>query len=280
MIEKIENIVKKVNEKIVKKESELTDVVKDVPAIIAELETAYGKLREWVSKNEFKTKQEEIDFFKEEKPQLSAKLIYYHEIYHIALNYPLSCFRERNLYLKNKQDIINDFCLQNADFIKYYRSGQTFMDSVYFVRERKEISLVKERFCFERDPNFSTMYDFRVAELLACKMLTTYLNNELAKLKQSESESTPVSNIQFANQWTDDKVFLVELIYSIHAARSVNNGNIHLNELQSSFEKIFNVELGDIYKMFLEIRHRKMERTKYLNKLLRSLNERMDDWPE
>jgi hypothetical protein len=50
-----------------------------------------------------------------------------------------------------------------------------------------------------------------------------------------------------------------------------------LKVLALVFEKIFNIELGDIYRIFLEIRGRKGERTTYLNRLVVALNKRMND---
>ena len=134
-----------------------------------------------------------------------------------------------------------------------------------------------ESFYFERDPNFSTYYDFKVAKLLANDMLAAYLESELTRLKQREELFDKNSLTNTKHTWTDTKSALVELIYAVHAEQSVNSGNIDLKVLALVFEKIFNIELGDIYRIFLEIRGRKGERTTYLNRLVVALNKRMND---
>ena len=42
------------------------------------------------------------------------------------------------------------------------------------------------------------------------------------------------------------------------------------------FEQLFNVDLGNYYHTFIEIRSRKTGRTKFLDRLIEMLNQRMD----
>nr|WP_082063855.1 RteC domain-containing protein [Draconibacterium sediminis] len=44
--------------------------------------------------------------------------------------------------------------------------------------------------------------------------------------------------------------------------------------------KVFNIKLGDIFHVFLDIRNRKNERTKYLDKLSKILLKKMDELDE
>jgi hypothetical protein len=79
------------------------------------------------------------------------------------------------------------------------------------------------------------------------------------------------------DKWTDSKSALVELIYAVHTAHSVNQGNIDIKILAAKFGKMFNMDTGDIYRTFLEIRGRKGNRAIYLTRLVESLNKRMDE---
>jgi len=67
------------------------------------------------------------------------------------------------------------------------------------------------------------------------------------------------------------------LIYDIHTEKSINFRNIDLKVLATLFEKMFNIKLGDIYRIFLEMRGRKGDRSVYLRRLIEALNKRMDD---
>jgi hypothetical protein len=55
----------------------------------------------------------------------------------------------------------------------------------------------------------------------------------------------------------------------------VNNGTASINELAKSMEALFQKDLGDYYRTFLEIRERKKSPTKLLDTLKTSLMNRM-----
>jgi len=186
-------------------------------------------------------------------------------------------YQKQITYLEEEQDQINKFYEKNIEFILYYRSGKTMLDEYYFLRGRREMELNLESFYFERDPRFSTNFDFKVARILANDMLAAYLNCELGKIKREEYNMDSPLALKSHVEWTDKKSALVELIYAIHSEKSINFGNIDLKVLAALLERIFNIKLGDIYRIFLEIRGRKGERSVYLQKLVDALNRRMDD---
>lgn len=173
---KIAEIVSDLNSSIQIKELELSDVIQDVPSIIGMMETVFEELKMIVSEYNFLNDNEEIYFFKEIKPKLFSKLIYFRKIYYLELNRPVADFNRIRKYLHKEQYRIHFFSERNADFIQYYRSGKTTLDKFYFLRNRREFELNLECFYFERDPKFSTNFDFKVAKLLANDMLAAYLN--------------------------------------------------------------------------------------------------------
>ena len=270
-------ISKELHSLIQVKELEISDIIKDVPPIISILENSFLELKELVANYKFSTPQEEITFFKETKPLLFCKLIFFRKMYQIELNQPVSNYATIKIYLEREHDQINLYSNKNAEFIQYYRSGKTILDEHYFLRGRREMELNHESFYFERDPKFSTHFDFKVAKLLANDMLAAYLNCKLSKLKHQLENNDFSLGLQSKEKWTDKKVALVELIYAIHSEESVSNGKIELKTLTTLFERIFNIDLSDLYHIFLEIRSRKMERTLYLNRLIKALNKRMDE---
>lgn len=276
MKEQISRISEELHNLIQEKELEISDVIKDIPLIISMLEDGFIKLKNVVSDYDFQSKHEEIYFFKEIKPKLFSKLIFLRKIYQLELNKPVSNYTTIKIYLEREHDQINLFSNKNADFIQYYRSGKTTQDEFYFLRGRREMELNLESFYFERDPKFSTHFDFKVSKLLANDMLAAYLNCKLSKLKSQIESSDFILGFQSKEKWTDKKVALVEMIYAIHSEESVNTGNIELKTLTALFEKIFNIDLSDLYHIFLKIRGRKGDRTVYLNRLIKALNARMD----
>jgi hypothetical protein len=80
--------------------------------------------------------------------------------------------------------------------------------------------------------------------------------------------------------WTGSKVALVELMYALHTEGVFNNGAADLKEIAEYFEHIFEIDLGQYRRVFLEIRARKNDRTKFLTTLNESLQKRMENSDE
>lgn len=277
MMNKIYHISEELTSIVREKELEMSDIIRDVPPTILLLENGFIDLKNIVSSFTFPSKRDEIMFFKEIKPQLFSKLIFFRKIYQLELNRPISNYKTIRVYLEREHERINLFYNRNTEFIQYYRSGKANFDEYYFVRGRKDMELNLESFYFERDPRFSTHFDFKVARLLANDMLAAHLNYQLSKLKyQEENDFSTDIEIPSA-QWTDKKTALTEIIYGIYEEKSINSGNIEIKALATIFGRIFNVDLNDIYHIYLEIRSRKTNRTEFLNRLIKTLNKRMDE---
>ena len=277
MMNKIYQISEELTSIVREKELEMSDIIRDVPPTISLLENGFINLKNIVSCFTFPSKRDEIMFFKEIKPQLFSKLIFFRKIYQLELNRPISNYKTIRVYLEREHERINLFYNRNTEFIQYYRSGKANFDEYYFVRGRKDMELNLESFYFERDPRFSTHFDFKVARLLANDMLAAHLNYQLSKLKyQEENDFSTDIEIPSA-QWTDKKTALTEIIYGIYEEKSINSGNIEIKALATIFGRIFNVDLSDIYHIYLEIRSRKTNRTEFLNRLIKTLNKRMDE---
>lgn len=277
MKSEIDCILSELEQTVLELELEFLGVVTHAPKIIATLESGFERIKSLISDFQFDKREDEIHFFRVQKPQLFSKLIYYQKIYHIELKRPISGYLSQRNYLERELEQLNVFSDKNADFIQYYRSGKTLMDEYYFLRGRREIELNLESFYFERDPKFSTHFDFKVARLLANDMLAAHLNNQLSKLKYQEENNFPTDIEIPSAQWTDKKTALTEIIYGIYEEKSINSGNIEIKALATILGRIFNVDLSDIYHIYLEIRSRKTNRTEFLNRLIKALNKRMNE---
>ncbi|BAX82385.1 RteC domain-containing protein [Labilibaculum antarcticum] len=92
------------------------------------------------------------------------------------------------------------------------------------------------------------------------------------------SESTNCSCRSSVNlRWTASKVALVELIYGLFSSKSLNDGGAEIKEITKSFEKLFSVDLGDVYHTFSEICKRKIEPTKFFDLMKDSLLNKMKE---
>ena len=245
-------------------------------AAIAVLEASFDKVKTSISAYIFKNEVEEIHFFKVTKPQLFSKLIYYQKVCRIEAARPAGSNTAIRNYLTKELDRIQYYFERNIDFYKYYRNGYTHFDNYYFLRGKPDIQLTLDSFYFERDPKFSTCYDFTVAKVIANDMLTVYINNELVKLdKQPEEEQMTVFFPKVKETWTGSKTDLVELLYALYELGCFNFGKISLVRLTGYLENVFNISLGDVYHTFLAIR-RRGNRTQFLDELKAKLIAKMN----
>lgn len=241
------------------------------------INNAYHKLQQFVLKYKFRNQSEEIKYFKLLKPKLISKLIYFSKIYHVETKKPQGSDKSKKKYLLNELDKINKYFDANIDFIRYYRTGDNYLDHMYFMRNKIDFRRSSEFFSLELDKKQSTNFDLKVAIIIANDLLQVYLHDELNYLdlhtKKEKSQIIPKTKLT----WTDSKTSLIELIYAFHSKASLDNGKADIKEIASSFEHAFNIDLGDYYKTYLEIRIRKTSRTKYIDSLKETLLKRMDN---
>lgn len=243
-----------------------------IKASIAVLE----KLKTKFILHQFQNKADEIEFFRSCKPQLASKLIYYNEIFTIISNKPIGTKKTIRNYYKTELDKLELFFNENLEFYRYYRTGNKALDNKYFLRGKYDVRLTLDSFYFQADQRFSTSHDYKVAKILANDAVKVFLESEIQKLQQP-LESTGSGTNKKSQFWTGSKVALIELIYALHAEGVFGNGKAELKEVVTVFESAFGVDLGQFNRVFLEIRARKSDKTKFLNTLKEKLIWRMDD---
>lgn len=238
----------------------------------------FEELREFIHQYTFQDANEEIVFFKNTKPFILSKLIYFNDIYLLELRKPNGSKEVLREYYKKKQTAITEFCNANLDFYQYYRSKATHLDKYYFLREHENYKLCHNCGMFDKDPLFSTCCDHRVAKMLAYDMLEIYLQQRLQNIeKQEVIEYSRASLPDNPFRWTAPKVAAIELGYSIYAAGVLNNGNADIKEIMTYIEASFKIDLGDYYRTYLAMRDRKRDRTPFLNSLIQKLLRKMDE---
>ena len=266
MLHFIKNLEDKTWCKIRKIESAELDITNRSLTVLKLLEEMFGQLKEFIINYRFRDENEEILFFKEIKPRMLCKLLYYRKIYNIEMNRPLCGLEASRNCLKLELNNIQDYISKRLDFYRYYRSGATYMDKVYFLRGTvREADQYLDSFEFERDPLFSTGADFRVAKILAGDMLREYLTRELRAL--DAHESVPLPDVRLT--WLESKTALCEQIFAWHAKGTF--GNIPLTRLSSYIQKVFNVELNSNLPRTFNDMSLRNDPTPYLDSLIDAL---------
>jgi hypothetical protein len=235
-------------------------------------------LRGEVVKNDFSSIQEEIFFFKHIKPQIFSKLIYYSKLFNIESKRPRSSSKFQIKYLNNQINKLQVFFNDNLEFYHYYRRGATSLDEQYFVRGKSDLRSNTDFYNFHVDEKFSTCQDGTVAAIMAYDMLIVYLQQEIEKLENfKDNQNTNLMKHSSRLFWTGNKTELIELIYALHSSGAINSGTADIKEMASLFEQLFNIDLGNYYHTFIEIRARKGSKTKFIDRLEEALLKKIQD---
>lgn len=247
-------------------------------SMVHRLQTVLSDLRTKIQTYVFPTKENEILFFKVQKPEILGRLLFFYKIYRIETQCPNGSDDVIKGYISRELDNLTYFFNRNLDFYQYYRSGSTVYDEYYFVRGKADLRLCTDSAQFDKDPNFSTGYDYKVAKIIANEMLRIYLNKRLVKLEtNTQVENNLQKCLKYPFRFTGKKVFLIELGYSLVSSGDINNGNVEIKEMMNFLGTVFQVELGDYYAAYIAMKERKKDRTAYLSRLQESLVKRMDE---
>jgi hypothetical protein len=238
------------------------------------LEEKLNELFTWLECYEFKSTEDEIFFFKELKSKLTSKYIYYHKLLEIESNAPTT---SRKLKIKYYKDVIincHQISTKDKDFYKYYRSGFTHNDHLYFTRYGTKQSINKHITRIYIDVRRCSLYDYNVALILANDKLTEYYEERIEEL----SKNSKMSTYEFKSKlnWTGSKVDLIELVYALHSSKAINHGTSDIKEIASTLGNLLNIDIEDgLYRAYLDIKARKNTKTKFLNTIAENLNQKM-----
>jgi hypothetical protein len=267
----------KLNEQLNFADLEIDDPIQRSESAINIIVNSIEKLKIIFEKEKNKSQEIEIDFFKNIKPKFTSKLIYYNAIFKIETKKPHGGERILKKYLNNELDKLKRYFDNNLDFYRYYRTGSNYLDTKYFTRGKFDIKMALDSFYFEADRTFSTSHDFKVAKIMAHDLIQVYLEDKLLMMENREPKEKSQVNPKLKQNWTGSKVALIELLYALHTEGVFNNGASDLKDIAEYFENIFNIDLGQYHRAFLEIRMRKSDQTKFLNALKEKLVKRMEN---
>jgi hypothetical protein len=244
--------------------------IQRIEAVIVLIVNSLFKLKEFVLKKGFKNIDEEILFFKCQKPIIVAKLIYYNAIYKIETKKPYGAKPIRK-FLDEELNKLKRFFDNNLEFYKYYRTNNSFIDDKLFVRDKYDIKLSLDTYYFEADHRFSNSHDYKAAKIIANDLIQVYIEDQLNNSNRKKTSHNSSLN------WTGSKTALTELVYALYSQGVFDNGNADIKAIAKTFEFAFNINLGDFYHTYLELKSRKMNRTKFLDSLRDALISKMEE---
>lgn len=249
-------------------------VITRIHSSIKLTEKTLNHLRKYVERDSFKSIKDEIHFFRNIKPKLSAKLIYLKELGHIESTFPKNGLDVQNKFINRHLSRFQYFFNSHIAFGQYIEMECTHLDRHYFTRKSEELKPLVGVIISMEDPNFSTPKDMLLAQFKAYGELVIYLRQ---KQKQLTCPSPNILSQQHGLKWAANKIDLIELIYALHASGSIK-GATGIKQVAEACEELFDVDLGNYYRKFIELRNRKLvERTHFLDTLKSSLVQRMEE---
>ena len=269
LLKKIEKLSNELDAVLSKIEMQVPDAILRCEHALMEIDEIIRQVKAMITEHLFEDMAQEIYFFKEMKPSLIAKFIYYSKILDLESTKPTANQKTIKKHYETALMDMKYFYGQNLEFYNYYRRKATYLDHKYFVRHQYDLKAKFQTNLHNFDENFTTANDDLVARIIANDLLEKYILFEIENIGTNKEKNCDCTS---KLEWSSPKVNLIELIYALHQAKCFNNGNIELNEIIRHSEKFLNIDLSSFYKTLGEIKGRKINRTKFLHFLNNSLD--------
>jgi hypothetical protein len=249
-----EELKRKIDAEIEEISIDQGDPLEKTSKIIATLGKILNDLKEFVVTYKFRNVQEEIIFFKSVKPKFASQLIFYKELLDVQFFESYNNSAQKLKYFQRYLKRIERHAITHKELYLYIMTGSSCLDEMYFTLATKQTNPII-------DNRFSTSKEIQCSQIMAYEKLKEYLLKAVQKI---ESPSM-VTNSTLT--WTGSKTDLIELIYALHGAGVFNSKDADLKLIASHFENVFDVKLGNYYRIFQDIQLRKSGQTNFLDLL-------------
>ncbi len=236
-------------------------------------------LNKYITLHPLPNLEEKVRFHKIILPEVNAQLIYHINIYQLETRLPPSALFARKKYYEKHLKAINQYFNLNKKLFRYYKNGDSHLDSQLFIDAPLQLELPLEEFSFVADYPFINCQSSRLARIIAYERLQAYYHNALADLNHNKVAAVSPETGNYSLQWTEQKSALIELAYALHSRGCMNSGRLTIKQVIQLFEQIFQIDLGNFYRVFQGQRIRK-NRAVFLDNLKESLIKKMDDTDE
>ena len=255
-------------------------VVKESCRMVVLLNNQLQQLKDYVLSTGFADKEEEIEFFRDIKPMIFGKLLYYNKLYRIETGRPVDLGSATRKYFKSKFSKLEDDYITSisvSEFYRYYRSGRRDKDESYFMRGNIDWQQGLSNWVFEIDTRFSTYYDYELARIIASDLLYEYLHYRIETFEQRPDRAYSQQAGGKKIPWTESKNALIELIYALHISQSLGHGKSGIRQIAALFQSMFDIQFGDIHHAFHRMKYR--HGPTFLDRLKESLDSYISEHP-
>lgn len=276
----INKIIKKYKEEVLKiEESNLRNLTVLKEGLDLSVNTL-NKLRKHLRSDDcFLSTEEEIHFFKHSKPFINGRIKFFSKVRRFISEKPNASISKQIKYLSIVIDKLENHKMRNLEFFQYTRQCNDALDHIYFMRGNDKLDFPVDTSHYFTDPEFSTSHDNLAAQVISYDLLSNYYDLELQYLRK-QNDNIIVEEVSPAIlnglSWTASKTDLVELIYALHSASAIRNGQAELSKMAEVCATLFDINLNNFYKTYAEIKNREKDTTKFLDHLKLSLEKRIE----
>jgi RteC protein len=203
---------------------------------------------------EFKSTEDEIKYYKYEKPKFQKYGIFYNSISKLELHMPMGSKKTKSDYYEKELDQITNTFRENEDIIVYHRMKGTERDKDIFVRS---------------SPN---NHIFAIIE--ATSMMEEFLYN----INDPRSIDDKIQDYPKLT-WTGKLTDLVILVRALVLSGSINNGQATIKDVVTYVQVMFNVDLKDYHRKYSDIKA-SQNPTKFLDYLIDVIVDDIDQQDE
>ena len=207
LLKKIENLTNELDSVLSKIEIEVPDVIRRCEHALMEIDEKIRQVKAMVTEHQFEDKAQEIYFFKEMKPSLIAKFIYYSKILDLESTKPTANQKTIKKHYETALMDMKYFYSQNLEFYNYYRRKATYLDHKYFVRHQYDLKAKFQTNLHNFDENFTTANDDLVARIIANDLLEKYILFEIENIGTNKEKNCDCTS---KLEWSSPKVNLIQ----------------------------------------------------------------------
>ena len=238
------------------------------------LEAAIAEMHGAVRNYDFVSLQEEIFFFKQVKPVLVKQYLLAEWFRDVHEKHTVHAFSKES-FIRRRIDKVDRFFRRNKYFYAYLQRGDSHLDDTYFTRLKA--GGIGKKGLFNYDFQTTCSHGLLLAKMRAYEKIRCLCMQYLSDGMQLPHNRQLQDNAEIL-KWTGTRTDAAELLYALYFSGAVNYGDATVQKLAAVFDSVFQTQLStNIYRDFIDIKNRKKETTKFLNKLAVRLNEQIDD---
>lgn len=258
--------------------------VRKVTGALHSIQAAFEKLKRFVADTPFKNKDDEIAFFKYEKPKFTAEHFYAMEMFTIETARPLNDTATLKAFYEQELKYAHRFLEQNKFLYSYYQFDLIELDHLLFVRGAKPVDIPLPDMV-GIDPAFTTCCDMLWGKFIAFERLEKWLQNEISEINGGSGSGTtsvtlPAQPTALAGalKWTGESINLVEIAYGIWLTGQLNNGQVSITEIVEFLEAAFRIKIGKAHRRWQGIANRKrLGYTRFLDEMKKGIEKRVEE---